>query len=221
MQATARTVGAAGLGALMVALSLGGLALTAAGCNDSSEADMYQQMMAGGNTTSARPQAADDGPDTPVGLAETDPEAEVPEELVPVENLVIEKVEVKAPYPEFEGEGRYDVTVYLMTEVYAEPQVYRIVALDEDGEEVGSQEKHLKLPQKKARSINFNGFYCTHAPLTVALYLTGKQAVAATGGGTGGSAGSGDGPSGGEVAPPSSGWGVTGGGGDGGDDEDS
>jgi hypothetical protein len=211
MQATPWKAGALGLGGLVVALLLGGLTLTATGCNDGGESEMYQQMMAGGNTTSTRPQP-DSRPDTPVGVAEALPDEDVPVELVLVEDLVIERVDVRAPYPEFDGEGRYEVTVFVMTEVYAEPQVYRIVALDEEGNEVGSQEKHLKLPQKKARSINFNGFYCTHMPFTVEFYLTGKQAVAASdgGGGTAGVSG-GSGASGGaETAPPSRGWGASG-----------
>lgn len=213
MQATPWTAGATVLGALAVAVLLGGLALTATGCNDSGESDMYQQMMAGGRDGSAQPQPDGDQPDGLPGVAEAPPDEEVPVELQLVEDLIIEEVAVKAPYPEFDGEGRYDVKVFVMTEVYAEPQVYRIVALDEEGNEVGSQEKHLKLPQKKARSINFNGFYCTHMPFTVEFYLTGKQAVAASGDSGGGTAGGGASGSGGgaETAPPSRGWGVSGG----------
>lgn len=187
MRGTPWTVGAAGLGALL--MLMGGLAGLLASCNESSESDMYQQMMASG-TSSAQQQSSTAADKPPAGLPTEAPATSADDEatevvLVPVENLIIENVDVKAPYPEYDGEGRYDVKVHVMTEEYAEPQVYRIVALDEEGNEVGSQEKHLKLPQKKARSFNFNGFYCTHMPTTVAFYVTNKQAVASTGGGTG------------------------------------
>lgn len=203
MQATPWTAGAAGLGALVMAALLAGLAAVATGCDEGNEADMYQQMMAGGSQgSSSRPQPSA-GQDAGMGLqtgAEATGEEAASDEPVLVENLVIEKVDVKAPYPEHTGEGRYDVKVYLMTEEHAEPQVYRIVAVDKDGNEVGSQEKHLKLPQKKARSFNFSGFYCTAMPVTVAFYLTNKQAVAASG--ESGAAGAAVSGSGAATAPP-------------------
>ena len=72
-----------------------------------------------------------------------------------------------------------------MLKEHEEAQVYRIAAMDEDGNEVGSQERQLKLPLRKARSFNFNEFYCTKIPVTLAFFYTDKEAATAEASGEG------------------------------------
>jgi len=171
---------------LLSALAFCGIALFATGCKDNSEQEMMQQMMARGNQPGGEPAKASDrsmaGSNPAMagseGSEQTSDEGEAaPEE--PIDNVIIESVEVKAPYPEFDGEGRYDVRVSVLLKEFEDAQVYRIAAMDADGNEVGSQEKHLKLPLKKARTFDFNEFYCTHMPTTLAFYRTDKEAIAA------------------------------------------
>lgn len=172
---------------LLPVLVVCGLALTVAGCNDTAESDAYQQLMAGGANrggTSAGEsgQALSGGKPAIPGAEATEEQTEdgeAAESSEPIDNVVIEEVQIEAPYPEFDGEGRYDVKVTVVLKEFEDAQVYRIAALDEEGNEVGSQEKHLKLPLRKARSFDFNEFYCTHMPVTVAFFRTDKTAVAA------------------------------------------
>jgi hypothetical protein len=201
---------------LLAALVIGALAGAITGCNDSGEQEMMQQMLAGDNDGGQAAKPADSKPAGEIPAmataGESGEQAEETAEPVLVENVIIESVEVKAPYPEFDGEGRYDVKVTLLLKEYEEAQVYRIVAVDEEGTEVGSQDKHLKLPLKKARTFDFNEFYCTHMPSTIAFYRTDKEAVAA-GESEGGSQSMGRGTAGGGNGDqPVTGRGVAGGG---------
>jgi hypothetical protein len=190
MRCLSKLSSAGALTAMLVALVLCGLSGTVTGCNDDAESEMMQQMMSAGggsSSSSSAPDRTTKQPSTEMAVAgaagEQEPQDDGGEEEVeapqPIENITIEEVEIDAPYPEFTGEGRYDVKVYCMLKEFEEAQVYRIAALDEEGNEVGSQEKHLKLPLKKARSFNFNEFYCTSMPVTVAFFRTDKEAVAA------------------------------------------
>lgn len=207
---------------LLSALVIGGLSLLTVGCNDHSEQDMMQQMIASGNNSgnqTSKPPAKGVAGEKPAipgaeNPAQSGDETEAaPEE--PIDNVIVESVEVKAPYPEFDGEGRYDVRVSVLLKEFEDAQVYRIAALDAEGNEVGSQEKHLKLPLKKARSFDFNEFYCTHMPTTVAFYRTDLTAVAAGEGENGGTKTVGRGSSGGsgtdDDSRPSVGRGASGG----------
>jgi hypothetical protein len=173
---------------LLAALLIGGLATGLAGCNDKGEQEMMQQMLSSNNGTPAKPADRAAAAETPGMATGTEAEEQAEETEAPelVENVIIEDVEVKAPYPEFDGEGRYDVKVTCLLKQYEDAQVYQIVALDDEGNEVGSQDKHLKLPIKKARTFDFNEFYCTHMPTTIAFYRTDKEAVAANEGEEGG-----------------------------------
>jgi hypothetical protein len=220
----------AGIALTMLALlCAGGLMGLLAGCNDTAEEEMYQQMTAGGDRdgSSATPRTSRDDlalPGTEAATAEGDTEA--PQEPVLVVTLEDETeagekmLTVEAPYPEFDGEGRYDIKVAIMVEEYSDPQVYRIVALNADGEAVGEQQRHLQLPMKKPRSLDLNNFYCTSMPVAIEFYSTDKEAIAAgeTEAEASGRPGSG--------APPSAGVGrglagASGdGGGDGSDEED-
>lgn len=204
--------------ALQLLLFAVGVTGLLASCNDSSEPD-YSAMMGGGQTqTSGTPntnntpsQASIDTPsqaDVPVPG-----EAVVSEELVPAVVVTLEdmwtnadgvevpQLVVDPPYYECTGEGRYDVTVAVVVEENIPAQVYRIVAIGEDGEEVGSQERHIQLPMKKPRTFDLNNFHCTSIPVAIEFYELEKdpavaedrdEAAAGGGrgrGGTGGSAG--------------------------------
>ncbi|MBN2083433.1 hypothetical protein JW859_14655 [bacterium] len=214
--------------ALAALLVLAGSAVLVTGCNDSGESDMMQQMMAGGGNRTNRPDrsAADktNAEAQPADAAEgTEDAAETPEEEgpKPSENVVIEKIEIDRPYPEFEGEGRYDIKVYVMLKEHEEAQVYRIAAIDADGNEVGSQERQLKLPLRKPRSFNFNEFYCTKLPVTLAFFYTDKEAtVAEDSGEAGGNTSRGTGSTGKEGGGIERGMGGRSGGSSSGDEED-
>ena len=52
MRCLSRMSGTGALTILLVALVLCGLSITATGCNDNAESEMYQQMMAGGDSSS-------------------------------------------------------------------------------------------------------------------------------------------------------------------------
>jgi len=176
--------------ALTVLLLLTGSTMLVTSCDDGGESEMMQQMIAGGNRQSRPDRSSSESNDS---AEATDAEAtdetaeEVPEEEgpKPSENIVIEDIQIDRPYPEFTGEGRYDIKVFVMLKEHEEAQVYRIAAMDEDGNEVGSQERQLKLPLRKARSFNFNEFYCTKIPVTLAFFYTDKEAATAEASGEG------------------------------------
>jgi len=189
MRCLSRLNGTSVAAILLAALVICGLSGGIAGCNDKGEQEMMQQMLSSGNNSGTQTAAPADraaaGETPALGAAQNAGEQTAEDTAQPelVENVTVEVVEVKAPYPEFDGEGRYDVRVTCLLKDYEEAQVYRIVALDAEGNEVGSQDKHLKLPLKKARTFDFNEFYCTHMPVSIAFYRTDKEAVAAGEGG--------------------------------------
>lgn len=175
---------------LLATLMLAGLTVVMAGCDDSSDADMYAQISGGGSPAATS---------TPSGSTATRPSSSpalidpgAADEVVPEEaedptlvtSVVIEKLLVKAPYPEFTGEDRYDVKVTLMTTEPVEAQVFRIVAIGADGQVVGEQDRHLKLPQKKARTLNFDEIYCLSIPVAIEFHTTDLEATAANGDGS-------------------------------------
>jgi len=248
---TSRGRVAAWIGGLL-ALSFAAALLVITGCNNE-EANIAQQISSksGGGKTAAgtagktagagQASTAKPGADATGGEAtglktagggkDGIAAAEAPKLVAP--KIKIESTTIKAPYPEFVGQGRYDITVSVLAEENSEPAVWRIVALDGDGKEVGHIEKYLKIPQKYARSFKLNDFFCTKAPVKVEFQLTDKQAVkpeadekggkagggAASGGGAaaGGAAGAGRGAAGAGGGGDKSGGGSSGGGSGGGD----
>lgn len=191
---------------VLAVLMLVGLAVLTAGCDDSSDSDMYaqisQQAPAGGSMST--PSAAADGaagaqpgaagipeagaampagelPATGAAGEEGAPATEAEEDPTLIQGVVVENLAVKAPYPEFTGEDRYDVKVTLMTTDPVEAQVFRIVAIGADGAVVGEQERHLKLPTKKARTLNFDDFYCMSIPVAIEFHTSDVGSAAATG----------------------------------------
>jgi hypothetical protein len=152
-------------------------------------------------------------------------EEEVPEELVPAvvvtledtwansEGLETPQLVVEPPYSECVEAGRYDITVAIVVEENIPAQVYRIVAIGADGDEVGSQERHLQLPMKKPRTFDLNNFYCTSIPVAIEFYVLEKDPAVAEGmDDAGAGVGRGRGGSGESSAPPQRGVGGTGGG---------
>lgn len=195
------------------------LAMATTGCVD--DGPDYAAISAGGNNGSNRagnggssantggantqsPGAAGAGiPGTPQPADAEGEGEETEENTTLVDHLEITEVEVDAPYPDFEGEGRYDVTVHCVTDVYEEAQVYRVVAIDKEGNVVGEQERQLVLPMTKVRSFTFSSWFCEAKPVEIEFHYTEKQAVKAgdetfeadgsggrsTGGNSGGSSG--------------------------------
>jgi hypothetical protein len=215
---------------LLVAIALAGLLVS---CDDTSEPD-YSTLMGGGQTQTSGTPDPDSTPSQAPGQTATPADApvpgeeEVPEELVPAvvvtledtwansDGLEIPQLVVEPPYYECVEAGRYDITVAVVVEENIPAQVYRIVAIGADGEEVGSQERHLQLPMKKPRTFDLNNFYCTSIPVAIEFYELEKDPAVAEGmddaGAGGGRGGAGSGGSG---APPQ-----RGGAGMAGDDED-
>jgi hypothetical protein len=99
-----------------------------------------------------------DGKDAPAG-----PKVEVTDLLV------------DAPGADFTGPGRYDVTISALLKEPWEPGVWDVVAIGEDGKEVGKQEIFLALSESKPKMLMFNDFYCDSIPVKIALVWTDKK----------------------------------------------
>jgi hypothetical protein len=150
-----------------------------------------------GATDSAKPGAPPpgaEGKDAPAG-----PKVEVTDMLV------------DAPGVDFTGPGRYDVTISALLKEPWKPGVWDIVAVGEDGKEVGRQELFLALSESKPKMLMFNDFYCASIPVKISIEWTDKKAD--TGGldkdkdktDKGGKGGAGIGVGGGTKPPPPAG----------------
>ena len=219
---------------ISVLLISAGLAL-ASGCQRDSATRMAQQISASqGSTAAPQPPTGAPAAPPPGGAPAQPPPAggQGKGEVVESTEVVVTNLEVKAPYAEFNGAGRYSVKLSVVAKEPVKPAVWRIVAYGEDGKEVGHQDQHLVIPNNKPRSLTLDDFYCSSRPVKLAFLLTNLQAVKpppphaggpGAGGGSGGAApgpggpGAGAGPSGPGGAPPKSGAtsGGTGGGGGG------
>ena len=120
------------------------------------------------------------------GAEEAAPEGEETEAVKTTKvEVEILSQEVKAPYPEYEDEGLYDVMVEVLapkdpeTDLSFGTRVWKIVLLGKDGTEVASMEKQLKVPDHKPGTLRFNGVYALARPETVEFHLSDKKAAVA------------------------------------------
>lgn len=93
--------------------------------------------------------------------------------------VIIEDLVVKAPYPEYSAEGRYDLSFTVELEEAAPAAVWQLRALNEAGEVVGSLEEFLTLSYGWKKPLDFKGLFCSEMPVNVELRLTDKEPVQA------------------------------------------
>lgn len=215
-------------------------------CNDDS-ADMARQISGGGGGAPRTPSKTPAGGDTAGGARGDKPglpgkegeagadkgkpgmpgdEAAAGEkgkeeaEGVPQPDFELKVMEIKAPAPMFEDAGRYDIRIEVTLNENIEAKVWKIVAVDADGKEVGSDQALLTFPLGKPTPLAFNDMYCMKKPSDVKLIFTGKDAKKPSTGGTDKGSVSGGGISGGRsVGQGSGGGGASGGGASGGGDK--
>lgn len=199
------------------------LALTA-GCPKDDNAAMAQQMRSGRQSASttkkpytpppgmdATANAAESGAaekpgETPAGTTEqpggeTTEAGEYTGPKVDITDLT-----VKAPYPEYTGQGRYDLSFNVELEESTPAGVWQLRALNDAGDVVGTLEQFLTLSYGWKKPLDFKALYCSEIPTKVEMRLTDKQPVKEegeqTGGGAGRGAGGGGGGAGGEGKGP-------------------
>ena len=183
-------------GSLLLAATLVLPLMLLTSCPDDS-AEMARQIRSGGSrpdasqtaprerpsesaTSPAAPAAAENGEVELAGgdepAAGEEPVAEEAEYTGPVIN--VEVVEIKPPYPMFEGTGRYDIEITAQSEEFLAAKVCQIIALDAEGTEVGRQQQMLKIPHHKPRAFIFNAFYCETMPISIEIRWTEEDAAA-------------------------------------------
>jgi hypothetical protein len=67
------------------------------------------------------------------------------------------------------------VTISALLKEPWKPGVWDIIAIGEDGKEVGKQEIFLALSESKPKMLMFNDFYCDSIPVKIALAWTDKK----------------------------------------------
>jgi len=185
------------------------------------------------NTTTPPPATAAPDQAQPCGDATPEAGAEMVDGEYVGPTVLTDKLTVDAPYPEFNGEGRYDISVNVHTEEPVEGGVWDIILYNENDEEVGKQQQFLVIPSTIPKSLVFYAFYCKNMPSKIEFRLTNKEAVVAGTGAEGeageagkrGMAGAGGGMTGGGASDRSGGSGgmdrgAGTGGGDGGGEEE-
>jgi hypothetical protein len=205
----------------LAAAAIAGL-LVLAGCPDDTS-DMAQQISRGGGSQSSgsagqevtrrtppqqssSQQAAAPAAETPAGAAGAGGEGEAaaaeeepaePEYTGPKVNSEI--IELKAPYPEHTGKGRYDIKIEISSDELLEQGVWDILFFDEEGNQVASDRQSLKIPlgDTHPRLLKFSGLYCMKMPASVELRLTDLEAAESAADGGGASSGGGNGGGGG------------------------
>lgn len=117
--------------------------------------------------------------------------------------VVLELIEVKAPYPEFDQAGNYTVELTVESIELTDYSVWEFVAYDKDDIEVGKILQGLKIPYKNKKSLKFDSMYYTGKPVRFEVLLTDKVAVKADSGSAApaGGAGGGSAPPGGGGGP--------------------
>ncbi len=94
---------------------------------------------------------------------------------VPQPKLSIKILDIHGP-PMYEDAGRYDLKVEVTLEEYVDAKVWKIVALDGEGKEVGTDLQFLYFPLNQPQTFAFNDLYCMKKPTDVKLIYTGKDA---------------------------------------------
>lgn len=180
-----------------------------AGCpNDEAEFAAISKGRTSGQTPSATP--------SPPSKQLVGGEEDVgePQEYVGIE-VEVTILEVKAPYPRFDGTGRYDIKVEARAKEVADPNtVWKIIAYNAEDEVVATQEQQLIIPSANPRTLKFADFYCKSMPSRLEIKDTGRTSEAAEGKEEDGAAPGRPGAGGGG-SPPG-----IGAGGSGGDDDD-
>lgn len=168
------------------------------------------------------PAKPDAGTEAAAGEAPADAEAEDAEKGPEVE---VAMKNLKAPYPRFDKAGYYDFDLEVTAKESIEPKVWEIVAVDEEGNTLGSQKQMMVLILNRPKTFAFRSFYCSRMPSDVKLVFTGKDAIKAEasdgaqhGGGAGVGLGGGSGNRGAGSGGAAGGGKGGSGGGSGGDD---
>jgi hypothetical protein len=170
--------------------------LLLSGCPGDESADMARQISGGGGrqapggSSGGGTPAKTPGAETetlPAGGGEKVEPAKESEEAVEETTTMIEveilNKEIKAPYPEYDKEGFYDVMVEVLAPKDPESglsygtRVWKIIMLDKAGVEVASMEKQIKVPDHKPGTLRFNAVYALGMPDTIQFHLSDKTAA--------------------------------------------
>jgi hypothetical protein len=170
----------------------------AAGCEDETARMAKQQLAMGSKKQANKPntpastksddtsKAGQDGKDAAKdAVAATDAKPGEGEEAPAEEEytgpkILVNVLETKAPYPEFEGKGRYTLKIDVSSEEMIDRAVWDILFFDKDGNKVASDRQELKIPMgDRPMVLKFSGLFCMAKPETVELRKTDYKATAA------------------------------------------
>ena len=188
---------------MLLALAIGALCM--ASCQDDAEAMARQQLemtraaranqQTPANDT-VKPAAEPSGkPSADTGGAAEEPAAdeEPAEEEYTGPKVEVNILELKAPYPEFDGKGRYTLKVEVSSQELLKRGVWDILFLDAEGNEVARDRQDLKIPMgDHPMVLKFSSVFCLSKPESVELRQTDLTATAAAEDGGNAAGGSGD-----------------------------
>jgi hypothetical protein len=140
----------------------------------------------------------------------------------PAQEVTVVPTEIKPPAPRFDGAGRYDMVLDVSVDPPVDEAVWKIVAQDAEGNNVGETEMLLLLLHQEPKTIHINDLYCTMMPVSATMEIAlddkgqPKTAQKAEGSGVAGQDGGGELKAGGQGLGGGGGGARDGGGGSGG-----
>lgn len=155
------------------------------GCNEQDDtAEMAAQMQSMRSKSQSKRDQANAAPtkpvpgQPPVGENPCAPDGEPEEPVIPAytgPKVLVKDFEVRLPYPEFDGAGRYDIKCWVQSEVpVSSSTVWEVIARGPEGTEVGSKELHLVIYDSYYKPLDLNSFYCKSVPASLEFQATEK-----------------------------------------------